>query len=64
MRKQEHIGCSCGACRRGRSSQWGKEELRRINRVIRHHYNDALRAVTQGADPDVDYFVGATNYTD
>lgn len=64
MRKQEHVSCSCGMCRRGRRTAWGKQALRRGNRLIRYHYNAVLRDVARGADPDIDYFVVSTEYTD
>lgn len=64
MRKSEHVSCSCGMCRRGRSKGWGKLARKQTAHRIRQSYRLRLKGVRDGADPDVDYFIGATHYTD
>jgi hypothetical protein len=60
MRKNEHPGCHCKACRRGSRSDAGHFTIRYTNRVLRRRYRAALRTYPF----DVTQIVVSTPYTD
>jgi hypothetical protein len=43
MRKNEHPGCSCRQCQRGKHSKAGHAVIRYVNRKLRQAYRVALR---------------------
>lgn len=42
LRKNEHPGCSCKSCMRGKHSSWGHCVIKQINRRIRQKYRILL----------------------
>jgi hypothetical protein len=58
MRKNEHPGCSCSACRRGKHSGYGRFVVKQVNKKLRRLYREML------AKGDGDQLVLSTPYTD
>ena len=59
MRKNEHPGCSCRACQRGKHDG-GRFIIAQTNRKLRRRYRQALRT----RPDDVVQIIVGTPYTD